>query len=76
MFIKDNDNKAKLQLHIVPGAFVFSKIKTNMWAKIGKIGEPVTSLTKFGWMIMSPGQKEHSNMYLTQTTTHNYEKLY
>ena len=48
VFIKDNDNKVKLQLHIVLGAFDFSNIKTNMRAKIGKIGEPVTQLTKFG----------------------------
>ena len=30
------------------------KIKTNMPARTGKTGEPVTELTKFGWMIMSP----------------------
>ena len=43
-----------------------------MPAKIGKTGE----LTKFGWMIMPPGQEGHSNMYLTQSITHDYEQLY
>ena len=27
-------------------------------------------------MIMSPGQEDHSNVYLTQSTTHEYEQLY
>ena len=50
--------------------------KTNMPARIGETGEPVAELTKFGWMIMSPGQEDHSIVYLTQTTTHDYEQLY
>ena len=27
-------------------------------------------------MIISPGQENHSNVYLTQSTTHDYELLY
>ena len=33
--------------------------------KIGKIGEPVGELTKFGWMNMLLGQEDHSNVYLS-----------
>ena len=72
MVIDDDDTKAELPFHIVLGASDFSKIKTNMPAKIGKTGE----LTKFGWMFMPPGQEGHSNMYLTQSITHDYEQLY
>ena len=44
--------------------------------RIGKIGEPVVELAKFGWMIMSPGQESHSNVCLIQSTWHDYEHLY
>ena len=43
---------------------------------IGKTGEPVAEITKFGWMIMSLGQEDHSNVCLTQSTTHDYEQLH
>ena len=42
-----------------------------MAARIGKIGDPVAELTKFRWMIMSPGQDGHSKVYLTQSTMHD-----
>lgn len=48
----------------------------DMPARNGKIGKPVSELTKFGWMITSQGQGDHSNVYLTQSTTHDYEHLY
>ena len=70
MLIDDDDTKAELSVHIVLGASDSSKINTNMSARIGKTGVP------FGWMIMSPGQEDHSNVYLTQSTTHDYEQLY
>ena len=45
-----------------------SRLKTNQ-----KI---VAELTQFGWTIMSPGKEvDLSNMFLTQTTTTDYEKL-
>ena len=40
-----------------------------------RIGEPVTELCKFGWIIMSPGQGGHHIVYLTMNT-HDYEQLY
>lgn len=48
----------------------------NMPARIGKTDEPVAELTKFGWMIISPGKEDHSNVSLTQSTPHGYEQLY
>ena len=47
-----------------------------MPARTGKTGEAVSELTKFGWMIILTGKGNHSNVYLTQSTTHNYEQLY
>ena len=76
VFIDDDDTKAELPVHIVLGASNFSKIKTNMPARIGKTGEPVAELTKIGWMIMSTGQEDHFNVYLTQSITRDYEQLY
>ena len=72
----DDDTKAELPVHIVLGASNFSKIKTNMPARTGKTGEAVAELTKFGWMIILTGKENHSNVYLTQSTTHNYEPLF
>ena len=51
----DDDTKAELPLHIALGASDFLKIKSKITARIGKTGEPVAELTKFGWMIMSSG---------------------
>ena len=76
MFIDDDDTKAELPVHIVLRARDLLKLKTTMPASIGKTGESVAELTKFGWMIMPPGQEDHSNMYLTQSTTHDYEQLH
>ena len=76
MFIDDDDTKAELPVHIIIGANNFSKITTDMPARIGTTGEPVAELTKFGWMIISPGKEDHSNVYLTQSTQHGYEQLY
>ena len=72
----DDDTKAELPVHIVLGASNFSKIKTNMPARTGKTGEAVAELTKFGWIIILTGKENHSNVYLTQSTTHNYEPLF
>ena len=72
----DDDTKAELPVHIVLGASNFSKIKTNMPARTGKTGEAVAELTKFGCMIILTGKENHSNVYLTQSTTHNYEQLF
>ena len=47
-----------------------------MPARIEKIGESVTEPSKFGWMFMSPGQKDYSDVYLTHSTTNDYEHLH
>ena len=74
--IDDNDTKTELPFHIVLGASNFSKIKTNMPARIEKTVEPVADLIKFLWMIISPDQEDYSKAYMTQSITHDYEQLY
>ena len=75
MIISDDDIKVELPVHTVIEAHNLSKITTNIPARIGKTSESVAELIKFGWMIMSKGQEDHSNVYLTQSDTHDYEQL-
>ena len=38
--------------------------------------EPITQLTKFGWVIVSPGQEDRViNMLFSKTSSHDSEKL-
>ena len=60
VFIDDDDTKGKLPVNIVLGASNFLEINTNMPARIGKTSEPVARLTKFGWVVMPPGQTNES----------------
>lgn len=74
----DRDNEtAKLPVHIILGASEYAKLKTEHPPKVGKTGEPVAELTKFGWTIMSPGTEgvDLTNLLLTQTSQADYEEL-
>ena len=43
---------------------------------MGVPGEPIAELTKFGWVIVSPGQETGvTNMLFSKTSSHDYEKL-
>ena len=43
---------------------------------MGLPGEPIAELTKFGWVIVSPGQEAGvMNMLFPKTSLHGYEKL-
>lgn len=76
VYMDDRDEKPELPVHIILGASEYAKIKTETIPKIGRPGEPVAELTKFGWTIMSPGKEvDLSNMFLTQTTAADYEQL-
>lgn len=54
-----------------------AKLKTGSVQKIGEPGEHVTELTKFGWVIMSPGKepRDITNMFLKQTSRVDYKDL-
>ena len=43
---------------------------------MGLPGEPIAELTKFGWVIVSPGEEtEVTNMFFSKTSLHDYEKI-
>ena len=52
-----NDKKSHLPVHLILSAGEYAKLKTESAQKIGEPGEPVAELTKFGWIIMSPGKE-------------------
>ena len=75
--MNDVDTKSHLPVHIILGAGDFAKLKTESVPKIGEPGQPVAELTKFGWIIMSPGKEplDLTNVLLTQTSHVDYEEL-
>lgn len=53
-----------------------ARIKTSTCPRMGEVGEPITELTKLGWIIMSPGQKfDRKHMLVTQTSLKDYKEL-
>ena len=42
-------------MHLILVAREYAKLRTESAPKIGEPGEPVAQLTKFGWIMMSPG---------------------
>ena len=75
--VYDQDKKSRLPVHLILGAGEYAKLKTESTPKIGEPGKPVAELTKFGWIIMSPGKEslDITNMLLTQTSHVEYEEL-
>ena len=71
--IEDLDTKDRLSVHIILGAGEFAKHSP----RIGEPGQPIAELTKFGWIIMSPGKEpiDITSMLLTQTLHVDYEEL-
>ena len=69
--------QSRLPVHIILGAGDYAKVKTASVPKIGEPGQPVAELTKFGWIIMSPGKEslDLTNVLLTQTLHVDYEEL-
>ena len=75
--MNDVDTKSRLPVHVILGSGEYAKLKTDSGPKIGKPGEPVAELTRFGWVIISPGKEtlDLTNMLLTQTLHLDYEEL-
>ena len=72
----DYDTKPYLPVHIILGAGVFAKIKTDARSRIWKQGDPVAEHTKLGWFILSPGEETvTTRVLLTQTNHVQYDEL-
>ena len=65
----DSDEKDELPIHVILGVGEVSKSKTSTSPRIGNPGDPIAELTKFGWVMMSPGSEEGTeNMMMTQNS--------
>ena len=74
--MEDTDRKEQLPVHLILGASEFARIKTTERPRVGRPGEPVAEQTKFGWIILSPGNEiDCTNMMLAQTGKADYEEL-
>ena len=49
----------------VIGANIFCKIKMKKKPRVGGSVNTVAEITKFGWVLMSPGSEIQSRVYLT-----------
>ena len=52
--IDDVHLKRELPVHLILGTSEYARIKTETTPKMGKPGEPIAELTRFGWTFMSP----------------------
>ena len=59
-YMDDYDEKDTLPAHLILGANEYAKIRTNENLHVRKTGEPVAEHTRFGWVLMSPGEDEVS----------------
>ena len=74
--IDDVDLKRELPVYLILGTRECAKIKTETVPKMGKPGELIAELTRFGWTLMSPENEPHLiKMFLTQTSKVDYEEL-
>ena len=73
--INDHDLKSKLPVLVILDISGYTKIKTQERPRVGRPGEPIAELTKFGWVFASPGQETGvTNMLFSKTSLHDYEK--
>ena len=70
----DEIDKDELQVHMIIGVDVYCKIKVKKEPRIKEPGQPVAELTKFGWVLMSPGEEINKQTFLTQSAQ-DYDNL-
>ena len=72
----DREEKSNLPVHIILETSEYARIKTPNKPRMGRPGEPIAELTKFGWTILSPGKEvDLNNMFLTQVRGADYNAL-
>lgn len=73
--LEDRPTKDHLPVHVILGANEFAQIRTGQM-RVGRRGEPVAELTRFGWTIMATGLETHvSSGFLAVNSTVDYERL-
>ena len=71
------NTKIELLINLILGASEYTRIKIQEMPRLGKPGEPAAELTRFGWVLMSPGKEvELSKLIVIKTSTDDYENLY
>ena len=74
--MNDNHTKSELPIYMILGASNYARIKVLEMPRVGSPGEPVVESTRFGWVIMSPGNEiDLNNLTLLRTSRYDYEKL-
>ena len=59
--MNDMDKKTKLPVHLIFGASDHTKMNFQGMPRIGQLGELVAELTRFSWVLMSPGKEAKTN---------------
>ena len=74
--MNDNDKKKFLPVHVILGANDYALIKISTPTRIGNMGQPIAENTRFGWIIISPGQEdEDSTLKYTRTAHEDYTEM-
>ena len=73
--MNDKDTKPEYT-HMTLGDSDYAKIRGLQMPTVGSSGEPVAELTRFRWVIMSPGNEINlTNLMLSKTSIDDYKKL-
>ena len=70
-----NDTKPELPIHKILRGSDYARTKVPEMSRVGSPGEPVAELTRFRWVIMSPGNEiTLNNLMLLRTSMDDYEQ--
>ncbi len=76
VIMDDMTDDRKLPVHLIIGANEYAKIRMQTQARVGRQGEPVAELTRFGWAIMAPGDEvDLTAGFLAVNTATDYDRL-
>ena len=70
--MNDMDKKT---VHLILGASNLTKIRVQEIPRVGQLGEPVTELTRFGWILMSLGKEAEINKSICTKTSMDDMKI-
>ena len=74
--LDDQSAEEHLPVHIILGANEYAQIRTRTPLRVGRRGEPVAELTRFGWSVMAPGvETDVLAGFLAVDAIQDYEKL-